>query len=79
MFKKKHPSPDVNPATQKGCGIFCARTSDLAIGFIFGNATCNFLDKPIFIDAFIATIFSNPSLVRFSLRCIKVTTSRNSK
>jgi hypothetical protein len=79
MLKKKHPSPEVKPAIQKGLGIFCVCTISLPFGFTLGNASRNFLDNPRFIDALIATIFCNPSKVKCSLRCTKVTTSRNNK
>lgn len=46
MFQKKQPSPEVNPANQKGFGIFGVCTRSLPFGFISGNACCNFLDNP---------------------------------
>lgn len=41
-LKNKHPSPEVNPATQKGCDIFCVSIRGLYTGFMLGNAVCNF-------------------------------------
>ena len=58
----------MNPANHWGSGIGKFNTLGLSTGIILGKAYFNFGDKfLLFIDALIATIFCNPSVVICSL------------
>ena len=84
----KHPSPEVNPATQSGSLISCPSTKGLGYSLRLGKAVFNWSDKPketspdsceVVIwdkldEALMATIFSNPSGVKCSL-AIKIYTT----
>src|SRR5690606_3523001 len=53
---KKHPSPSINPANQLGSGINTFAARGLSAGIIPGKESLSLSDKPLFIDALIATI-----------------------
>jgi len=76
---KKHPSPLVNPANHCGSGMGKSNTKGLSTGRILGKASFNFDDKHLFIDALIATILFNPSIVICSLLKTKFIASLNKR
>ena len=63
MLTKKQPSPQTNPANQKGLGIFSLDTIGLYTGITL-KEFIKFYDKPKFIQALIDAIFINPSKVK---------------
>ena len=77
ILTKKHPSPDVKPANQLGSLILQSKTLGLGTGIIFGKAASIAEGRPQFIEALIATILRNPSIVRCSLFLIKLTAILN--
>lgn len=78
MLTSKQDSPVLNPAIQLGSGISVVSILGRSTGIILGIASINIWDKPLFIDALILIIFSNPSIVICSLWAIKSTTVLNS-
>jgi len=64
---KKQPSPLVNPDNHCGSGIEVFNTKGLSTGIKLVNDSFNLLFIPLFIEAFIDTIFVNPSIFKCSL------------
>lgn len=64
---KKHPSPDTNPTNQFGSKIDWSLTIGLLTGNTLEKAAPNLSGNPQLIDAFIATNFLIPSIVKCSL------------
>jgi hypothetical protein len=60
----KHPSPEVNPATQLGSKHFGSLTKGLKTGIVLGKAFFNVSVRPLFIEALIFIICCKPSLVK---------------
>lgn len=54
------------PASQLGSRIALNSTKGLATGLTSENILIHTLDKPLFIDALIATIFVKPIILRCS-------------
>lgn len=69
----------MNPANHCGSGMGKSNTNGLSTGRILGKASFNFDDKHLFIDALIATILFNPSIVICSLFKAKFTASLNKR
>lgn len=81
ILTKKHPSPDVKPANQLGSLILQSKTLGLPgrnWNNIWKNGAASIAEgRPQFIEALIATILRNPSIVRCSLFLIKLTAILN--
>jgi hypothetical protein len=69
----------MNPANQKGSGIFLSKTKGLFIGTISGKSSFSSGNKPKFKDALIATILHIPSFVKCSLFSVKLNACLKSK
>ena len=54
----------MNPATQYGLKVLGTWTKGLGTGITLGKATFNCSGKPKFMEALIATILCNPSIVK---------------
>jgi hypothetical protein len=68
-----------NPETHKGSGIPLNLYSDLSTALILGNASNNYLDKPLFKFVFRDTIFNNPSSVKCAFSLINSKHCSNNK
>ncbi|KAG0632707.1 hypothetical protein HOY80DRAFT_897639 [Tuber brumale] len=77
ILTKKHPSPDVNPATHSGWAIFCVSTLGRGTGIVSGKAAFKTSDNPKLSEARIFTISWSPFNSRCSPRSIIRTTSLN--
>ncbi len=51
----------MNPANQLGSGWIVFSTIGLSTGMTLGKLAFNYSERPLFIEAFIAIIFSSPS------------------
>ena len=69
----------MNPANHCGSGIGEYWTKGLSTGRILGKAASIPEERPLFIDALIATILFNPSTVRCSLFKTKFIASLNKR
>ena len=68
----KQPSAAVNPINQWKSIIVWSLIKDLSTGTTLGKAAFSLSDKPKFIEALIATIFNNPSIVRCSAHPLSI-------
>jgi len=77
ILTEKQPSPELKPANQFGSLILQSKTLGLGTGIIFGKAAFIAEGRPQLVEALIATILRNPSIVRCSLFLIKLTAILN--